>query len=382
MFTIIMDKEFLVYTIPICTYSYVLYRYYVNRYKKEFEETTDLEKKDNIHEFLNDINDYCPSAKNDCLLSYNITDYAYKYIKEYGLDDYLDKVTRKSKVFQTDKEYVFIWKDNEIEEENNKGNMFSVYHVSPIIHQNYASNAKIKLEEKCGKGKCDVVKIMKQIKEVSDKYENGGFIEYYWFDVVSQETVVKKSFVIKIKDVEYKGKKTNLYIGSGHTVKKAGQELDFFKLNLLFFNCLLFVSMWIFFNINATLKSKTLTSIILIFSVVYLSSLMLDSYHLEYSISEYEEQIKNIMYSARIMAAFTGSLIIYLNLIKAKQVTALYQLLVITLLFTLFSSIYYTSRDKDSVSLVYLLKYVSIINASLTIFLTFILVTIKKTLPR
>ena len=200
--------------------------------------------------------------------------------------------------------------------------------------------------------------------------------------MVSQETVVKKSFVIKIEDIEYKGKKTNLYIGSGHTVKKAGQELDFFKLNLLFFNCLLFVSMWIFFNINATLKSKTLTSIILIFSVVYLSSLMLDSYHLEYSINEYEEQIKNIMNSARIMAAFTGSLIIYLNLIKAKQVTALYQLLVVTLLFTLFSSIYYTSRDKDSVSLVYLLKYVSIINASLTIFLTFILVTIKKTLPR
>jgi hypothetical protein len=90
---------------------------------------------------------------------------------------------------------------------------------------------------------------------------------------------------------------------------------------------------------------------------------MLDSYHLEYSISEYEEQIKNIMHSARIMAAFTGSLIIYLNLIKAKQVSALYQLLVITLLFTLFSSIYYTSRDNDSVSLVYLLKYVSIINA-------------------
>ena len=382
MFTIIMDKEFLVYTIPISVYSYVLYRYYMNRYKKEFDKTTDLEKKDNIHEFLNDINDYCPIAKNNCLLSYNITDYAYKYIKEYGLDDYLDKVTRKSKVFQTDKEYVFIWKDNEIEEESKKGNMFSVYHVSPIINQNYASNAKIKLEEKCGEGKCDVVKILKQIKEVSDKYENGGFIEYYWFDVVSQETVVKKTFVIKIEDIEYKGKKTNLYIGSGHTVKKGDQELDFFKLNLLFINSLLFITVWIFFNMKTALKNKTLTYTILLFSVVYLSSLMLDSYKLEYSVREYEEQIKNIMLSARIMATFTGSLIIYLNLIKAKQVSALYQLLVITLLFTLFSSIYYTSSDKDSVSLVYLLKYVSIINASLTIFVTFILVTIKKILPR
>ena len=109
---------------------------------------------------------------------------------------------------------------------------------------------------------------------------------------------------------------------------------------------------------------------------------MTDSYKLEYSINEYEDQMKNIMLSARIMATFTGSLIIYLNLIKAKQVNTLYQLLVLTLLFTLFSSVYYTSRDIDSVSLVYLLKYVSIINASLTIFVTFILVTLKKTLPK
>ena len=383
MFTIIMDKEIVAYTIPIGIYFYVLYDYYANRYKRQADDkVTDLEKKENIHEFLDDIDSYCPNSKNDCLLSHNITEYAAKYIKKYGIDSFLDKVNRKAKVFQTDKEYVFIYKENDIKEENERGNLLNVYHVSPLINKKYAAYSTIKLQEKCGKGKCELLAIMKQIKEVSDKYENGGFIEYYWFDVVSQETVVKKSFVIKLEDIEYKGKKTNLYIGSGHTVKKAGQELDFFKLNLLFFNCLLFVSMWIFFNINATLKSKTLTSIILIFSVIYLSSLMLDSYHLEYSIGEYEEQIKNIMHSARIMAAFTGSLIIYLNLIKAKQVTALYQLLVITLLFTLFSSIYYTSRDKDSVSLVYLLKYVSIINASLTIFLTFILVTIKKTLPR
>ena len=93
-----------------------------------------------------------------------------------------------------------------------------------------------------------------------------------------------------------------------------------------------------------------------------------------------EKQLSNIMVSGQILATFTGSLIIYLNLIKQKQDSALYQLLVITLLFTLFSSIYYTSKDRETVGYIYLLKNVSIINASLTLFLTFILVTLKKIL--
>ena len=54
--------------------------------------------------------------------------------------------------------------------------------------------------------------------------------------MVSQETIVKKSFVRKVKDVEYEGKKTNLYIGSGHTVKKASRSIDQLKLNILLIN--------------------------------------------------------------------------------------------------------------------------------------------------
>ena len=376
-------NEYIAYTIPIGIYSYVLYDYYNNRFKKQAdEEISDLEKKGNTHDFLEDIAEYCGNSKDECLLSHNITQASYDEIRSSGLENYLDKIKRNPKVFETDKEYVFIFKENEIPEENEKGNMLNVYHVSPIVNEYYVANSSPLLEEQCGKGKCDLLKIMRQIKDVSDKYDKGGFIEYYWFDVKTRETIIKKSFVMKVSDVEYKGEKTNLYIGSGHTVKKARQELDFFKLNLLLINCLLFITIWIFFNMKIALKNETLTFIILLFSVIYLSSLMTDSYKLEYSINEYEDQMKNIMLSARIMATFTGSLIIYLNLIKAKQVNTLYQLLVLTLLFTLFSSVYYTSRDIDSVSLVYLLKYVSIINASLTIFVTFILVTLKKTLPK
>ena len=376
-----MKKEFLAYTIPIGTYSYMLYDYYANRYKRQSDDqVTDLEKKENIHEFLDDIDSYCPNSKNDCLLSHNITEYTAEYIKKYGIDSFLDKVNRKAKVFQTDKEYVFIYKENEVEEENERGNLLNVYHVSPLINKKYAAYSTIKLQEKCGKGKCELLAIMKQIKEVSDKYENGGFIEYYWFDPKTQETIIKKSFVMKVSDVEYEGKKTNLYIGSGHTVKKIHREHDFFKLNLLLVNSLLFITAWIFFNISNTLKNNTLSFMILIFASFYLSSLMFDSYKVDYSISEYEKQLSNIMVSGQILATFTGSLVIYLNLIKQKQDSALYQLLVITLLFTLFSSIYYTSKDRETVGYIYLLKNVSVINASLTLFLTFILVTLKKIL--
>ena len=378
-----MNKELLVYTIPTCVYSYVLYNYYNSRYKKKLDESTkNLEKKDNIYDFLNDLNDYCSNGKDNCLLSYNITEYAYKYIKEHGIDDYLDKLNREPDIFETDKEYVFIYKENEIEEENIKGNMLNLYHVDKIINKKYTTNAKEALEEKCGKGKCDIMKIMKQIKQVTDKYKNGGFIEYYWFDVKTQETIVKKSFVKKIENVKYKGKNTNLYIGSGHTLKKIQQEFDFLKLNLLFINSLLFVTMWIFFDMKFTLKSKTLSFTILLFSTIYLSLLMIDSYKLEYSVSEYETQIQNIMVSGKILATFTSSLIIYLNLVKPKRNNSLYRLLVIALLFTLLSSIYYTSEDREIVSYIYLLKNISIINASLTLFLSFILVTLNKILKK
>lgn len=378
-----MNKELLVYTIPTCIYSYVLYNYYNTRYKTKLDNSTNnLEKKDNTYDFLNDLNEYCSNGKDNCLLSYNITEYVYKYIKEHGIDDYLDKIKRKPGTFHTDKEYVFIYKENEIEEENIKGNMLNIYHIDKIIDKKYATNAKVALEKKCGKGKCDIMKIMRQIKQVTDKYKNGGFIEYYWFDVKTQETIVKKSFVKKIENVKYKGKNTNLYIGSGHTLKKIQQEFDFSKLNFLFINSLFFVTMWIFFNMKFTLKNKTLSYIILLFSTIYLSLMMIDSYKLEYSVSEYETQIQNIMTSGKILATFISSLIIYLNLIKRKKSNALYRLLVIALLFTLLSSVYYTSEDREIVSYIYLLKNISIINASLTLFLSFILVTLNKILEK
>ena len=140
--------------------------------------------------------------------------------------------------------------------------------------------------------------------------------------------------------------------------------------------------MWIFFDMKFTLKNKTLSFTILLFSTIYLSLLMIDSYKLEYSVSEYETQIQNIMVSGKILATFTSSLIIYLNLVKPKRNNSLYRLLVIALLFTLLSSIYYTSEDREIVSYIYLLKNISIINASLTLFLSFILVTLNKILKK
>ena len=374
-------NEYIAYTIPIGIYSYVLYDYYNNRFKKQAdEEISDLEKKGNTHDFLEDIAEYCGNSKDECLLSHNITQASYDEIRSNGLENYLDKVKRNPKVFETDKEYVFIFKENEIPEENDKGNMFNVYHVSPIVNEDYVANSSPLLEEQCGKGKCDLLKIMRQIKDVSDKYDKGGFIEYYWFDVKTRETIIKKSFVMKVNDVEYKGKKTNLYIGSGHTVKKIDKLIDYTKLNMLFINCLLFISAWILFKVNKTLKKDMLSFIILLLGSFYLSSLMLDSFKVEYSVDIYEKHLANMMKSAHLMMIITGTVIIYLKLIKQKQDTSLYQMLVISLLFTLFASIYYTSQDTDIFGFIYTLKNISIINASFTLFLVFILITLKKIL--
>ena len=374
-----MNNSFIAYGIPISIYSYMLYDYYSKRYKTDKEEkVTNLGKKDNSYEFLKDVHYYCDSSKDDCLLSHTITVSAYNDIKLRGIDQYLDNIKRNPKIFETDKEYVFIWETNKIPEEQERGNLFAVYHVSPDIHQEYAANSESKVQETCGKGKCELVKIMKQIAEVSDQYKNGGFVEYEWYDVKTQETIIKKSFVIKLEDVEYKGKKTNLYIGSGHTVKQIQQEVYFFKLNILIINCFVFITMWIFFDFNSILKNRTFSFLILILSSFYLSSLMFDSYKINYTQDEYDKQYNKIMSSSKILAALLGSIILYLNLITEKQQPAMYKLLVMSILFTLLSSIYYSSKDLRSLSIIYIIKNISIINASLAILITFIVITLNK----
>ena len=105
---------------------------------------------------------------------------------------------------------------------------------------------------------------------------------------------------------------------------------------------------------------------------------MIDSYKVSYTRDEYDKQYTKIWYSARIVAMLLGSIIIYLNLIKQKQQPALYKLLVISILFTLLSSVYYSSKDIRSLSTVFIIKNISIINAVLAIFITFIMITLNK----
>lgn len=105
---------------------------------------------------------------------------------------------------------------------------------------------------------------------------------------------------------------------------------------------------------------------------------MFDSYKINYTQDEYDKQYNKIMSSSRILAALLGSIILYLNLIKEKQQPAMYKLLVMSILFTLLSSIYYSSKDLHSLSIIYIIKNISIINASLAILITFIVITLNK----
>ena len=100
------------------------------------------------------------------------------------------------------------------------------------------------LNKLCGEGKCDLLSIMRQITTFCDENPNGGFVEYYWFDPKTQQTISKRSFVIKINDVEYEGNKRDIYIGSGHAIETNSKNIDFFKLyttlafSILFINVL------------------------------------------------------------------------------------------------------------------------------------------------
>lgn len=369
----------IVLLIPIGTYIYLHLKNIddLQKYKKQNKKF--IEDKDR-YTFFNDIHDNCfQYGKDDCLMSYNLSMSAYDKIKKDGLESYLDHLVQYPKSFQNENgDYVWLYLNNEDEQESIKGNLYFLYTPSSFINEKYVSATMDDLNKSCGINKCNHLKIMADIKNISDKaYPKGGFTEYEWFDISTKEMIIKRSYCIKIKEVVYKGEKRTLYMGAGHTKGKKPKELNYYIMNIYIINILIIISIFHFLNVFDRMRIQTKFPIILV-CILLLTLIMTNSYNEDYTRNGYIENIKQINVTGLILEAIIISSIIFIKLFKIPFKSVLYSLVIVSLGFLMYSSLSYMSDDLKQLEIQLIMKRIAYVNGAILLILTFLLAVILR----
>ena len=367
--------------IPIGMYTYLHFKN-INDLKKDSETDKEFIEDKDRYTFFNDIHDKCgQDGKDNCLMSYNLSMSAYDKIKKDGLEAYLNHLIQYPKSFQNENgDYVWLYLNNEDEQESIKGNLYFLYTPSSFINEKYVSATMEDLNNSCGLNKCNHLKIMADIKDISDRaYPKGGFTEYEWFDISTKEMIVKRSFCIKIQEVEYKGEKRTLYMGSGHTKGKKTKALDYNEMNIQMVNIIIILCILHFSNIfkNISIKIK-LPIIIGCISVLTIN--MMNSYKEDYTLDGYIKNISQINYTGLVLETIIISSIIFIRLFKIhfEYEAILYNILMISLGFLIFSSLSYSSDDLQQLRIQLLTKRIAFIDGAILLILGFLLAVILK----
>tara|TARA_B100001175_G_C19504108_1_gene639863 strand:- start:1582 stop:2727 length:1146 start_codon:yes stop_codon:yes gene_type:complete len=370
-------KYFLFSLIPTSTYLYIIYEDYYSKSNVKIKDIEDLVKDKNETVFYKDILDKCDVNKNLCILSYEITKGAYDKITSHGITEYLNKIRENATPFETgDKEDVFVFQEHEDPNETSRGNLFTLYDNSSLLNQKYVADTIDDLNKLCGEGNCDLLSIMKQITSFCDKNPNGGFVEYYWFDPKTQQTISKRSFVIKINDVEYEGNKRDIYIGSGHAIEVNSRTIDYFKLYTTLGFSILFLLIFLILNLSKEFKSEVMENSVIFGAMVLFSLTMLDRYKTSHNLEKSIKLINNKSITSRILGALCASIAIFISLFKKQYSNSFYIIYVITLILLILSSIHIQTSDTTTIRNILSIKYISNIMITILLYIVFIFVII------
>lgn len=377
-------ENFILYTTacvaPISMYYY-LHLTNTEEIKKDKSVVKEFIESSDKYDFFNDIHKICGiDGKNNCLLSYNLTMSAYEKIKKDGLEKFLDHLVQYPKSFQNENgDYVWLYLNHEDEEESKKGNLYFLYTPLSFINEKYVSATMADLDESCGKNKCPHLEIMASIKRISDKaYPKGGFTEYEWFDISTKEMIIKRSFCIKIDEVEYKGKKRTLYMGSGHTKGNKVKHIDYTNMTISLINIFIVIGLFYLFGFLNYVHFFTKASALIGCVVILTINLALNAYKTEYTVDGYIENIKRINRSGLVLEAIIISSIIFIRLFKIRLQDLLYNVMIVSFGFLMYSSLSYSSDNVDNLKLQLLLKQLSYANGAILLILGFVFAVIFK----
>lgn len=213
--------------------------------KKERDENTDtsIRFKDNLS-MIQEIKKNCNN--DDCFMSYSMVQFIINMVKKYGLEKTILLKRSDRKKFTTNKgEYVWIhFYNKELKE------YVFLYHAKTGLDNQNMINSQIAVEKVCPKGKCVLQELIHRLTILCDKYGR-GFDEYEWFDPKTDENIIKRTFIEKVKKVKFKGETIDIYVGSGATIKKKESKINYVNFIIIIINVLfILVLIWKYLEID------------------------------------------------------------------------------------------------------------------------------------
>lgn len=300
--------EYISYVIIILSIIYVFYdnisftkNYMLNGKIKKHKLHENPDKANHI------IKNLCET--DNCFTSMSITKLVKDMIHKNGLEYTINSMLAEPKKYQTYKgDYVFIFR--KIKDEKN-GGYKALYHSHPGIHGLPTLQGNKNMLKTCPSGKCDVVKVIREIGNFTNEHNN-GFIDYTWYDPVTKDTIIKRSYVEKLKDINYRGDNIPLYIGSGFTMKDVKENLDITLLIINIISFIIFVLLWNMLDIEFLLKTSPMVKNVFFIVVSFLfSTMILSSKKRRVLIEVQEKNLEKVILAGGILAGLTLSLSLF-----------------------------------------------------------------------
>ena len=267
------NKYLFVIVISIIVLIIKIYQF-GSRIKKE-KNKTELNgiQHSNKFIFIKNVKDKCNN--DDCHLSMNLVYYITNLIKKHGLKKTLQEMRSDKNAFTTSKgEYVWIHRCNK------KKECFFIYHYHDKLDNKNMKNAQIGMNKTCSEENCPVGKIITDLTKFSDTYGE-GFYEYKWFDPITNDIIIKRSFISKLEKIKTQfSDDDTIYIGSGATVETRTSKLDIILISIFFINIIIYIFFWKYLNIDYhfnSIISNIVFYCVILFNLFNLYNIKLES---------------------------------------------------------------------------------------------------------
>ena len=215
----------------------------INKINRDKDVDTSIKFKDNLS-MIEQIKKKCNN--DDCFMSYSMVQFTINMINKYGLERTIELKRADRKKFTTNTgEYVLIhFYNKELKE------YFFLYHAKPGLDNQNMINSQIAVEKVCPRGKCVLQELIHRLTLLCDKYGR-GFDEYEWFDPKTDENIIKRTFIEKLRKLNLKGETIDIYVGSGATIKKKEFKINYVNFIIIIINVIfILVLIWKYLEID------------------------------------------------------------------------------------------------------------------------------------
>lgn len=328
--------------VAVTVFVYRVYNYYNKLRITELKDIINIPRDKDYAKFTETMRDEC--LKDDCLLAYSLVKQGINRIEKEGLKEFLRELNFDQDVFKTGSgDYIFIYKENEDKVEKWRGNNYAIYGGTAITDKKFVDESQESLDEVCGVGKCSLHTSMKRMVEFTEDNELGGFVDYYWFDIETNDVIVKRSYIQRVKDIEYEGKKINIYIGSGFTLKFEDENQSIIGVIIQFLNIVLFGVFFWYFNMSNLIDNKIIMSaffyFVVLFQVLYLNYVTTSTSTLDESIKHLDE----ITATSTTLVFISLIITIHFGVIKKLDLLAI-ELFILGFIFAILSTLRYSQN--------------------------------------